>query len=241
MAILNRERNMADFEIKGDKLRSFRRARGWTQLELAITAGVSERTIRNAERGRPLRPDFLGFLASALDVEAEELVNDPTALRPARRSERLAERIVEAFKCVYIEQNAHSYLEIVHGECQLSQRFMRTMRCDESSQVTDFWARMSGSFCGADGVRRFVDHLLPWANWMAEHDHQFDLDPMRASGNLVILSGISSWVSPVDGMRVFVRGTHIYQFERERIRGFEGFQAPCDPPEARTASVNGRA
>ena len=60
---------MPSVETHGDKLRYFRRARGFTQLELALVAGVSERTVRSAERGRPIRRELVDYLAQALGVD----------------------------------------------------------------------------------------------------------------------------------------------------------------------------
>ena len=54
---------MPSLEPDGAKLASLRRALGMTQLELALRAGVSERTIRNSERGHPINHAFLGYIA----------------------------------------------------------------------------------------------------------------------------------------------------------------------------------
>ena len=62
----------------GEKLRSFRVSLGWSQLDLALRAGVSERTVRNAEKSRPLHHDFLGYLAKALGLPVTEITL-PTA------------------------------------------------------------------------------------------------------------------------------------------------------------------
>ncbi|MEX2140433.1 MAG: helix-turn-helix domain-containing protein [Pirellulales bacterium] len=206
---------MADFQINGDKLRSFRRACGWTQLELAIIAGVSERTVRNAERSRPLRRDFVDFLATALDVEAEDLVSDPAALRPARRCERLVHRVVTALHDLNSELTARTCMDVTQPGCELSH---------QASISFPF----VGSFRGADGLRRYFDLVLPWLR--SSIDYQISIDAMRASGNLVIIQGIDSWVSADDGSRQFARFVQIHQFERERIRSFEGYSFACDPP-----------
>ena len=65
--------------VDGRRLRELRRARGLTQIELAVISGVSARTIRNAEAGRPIRVDFLKFLATAVGVPATDLAADATA------------------------------------------------------------------------------------------------------------------------------------------------------------------
>jgi transcriptional regulator with XRE-family HTH domain len=57
-------------------------------------AGVSERTIRNAESGKRLFRDFLEYIAGALEVPLLEVAQFPTELRV---DESLASRILTAF------------------------------------------------------------------------------------------------------------------------------------------------
>lgn len=55
--------------FRGDKLRFFRRLRGYSQVVLAEKAGINESTISSYERGRQEpSPAFAEFLAKALDV-----------------------------------------------------------------------------------------------------------------------------------------------------------------------------
>src|SRR5688572_27792251 len=108
--------NMPGFEIDGPRLRSLRQARGWTQLELAMLAGVSERTVRNAECGRPIRRGFLDFLAGALGVEPIELSRAPMAIGPRVSWERQAQRILEAIGATTSERDAQPFLSLVHPQ-----------------------------------------------------------------------------------------------------------------------------
>ena len=45
-----------DNETRAIEIRGGRRAKGWTQAELAAAAGVSERTVRNLEAGHDVSP-----------------------------------------------------------------------------------------------------------------------------------------------------------------------------------------
>ena len=51
------------FAVKGRWLRSLRISRGWTQQDAAERAGLSDRTIRNAEMGGPLELRSIALLA----------------------------------------------------------------------------------------------------------------------------------------------------------------------------------
>ncbi len=59
--------------VDGKLLRTLRLDNGYTQRDLARRAGVSERTVRNAERGSPVSPTTLGLLAQALGVPPVDL------------------------------------------------------------------------------------------------------------------------------------------------------------------------
>ena len=194
---------MAGIEINGPKLESFRRARGWTQLELAMIAGVSERTVRNAERGRPLRRDFLGFLAGALAVEAAELVANPALLRPELRWQRQADRILEALPRLYSEQTGKPITELCVSQIDLSHKASLRLEYE-------------GDYRTVDGMRRYFDIALPWTETLVARE--FTFEPARGGGDLLILEGTDSWLSPNDGERLLFRWLHVYQLERERIR-----------------------
>lgn len=59
---------MQTLQPQSQKLRSRRESLGFTQLELATLAGVSERTIRNVEKGLPIGRALLSCIAESLGV-----------------------------------------------------------------------------------------------------------------------------------------------------------------------------
>src|SRR5829696_238917 len=69
-----------DVELKG--LKALRRAKGWTQTDLALAVGTEQYAVSEWERGlRPPRPSTIRRLAKALDVETEALFQeDPLGL-----------------------------------------------------------------------------------------------------------------------------------------------------------------
>lgn len=71
----------------GDRIRSLREARAWTQAHLADAAGVSLRTIQRLESVHSCSPETLLALAAALEVDvrllAEERALAPVAWRGA--------------------------------------------------------------------------------------------------------------------------------------------------------------
>lgn len=63
------------FRVSGDRLCSLRLARGWTQLEAAERAGISERLLREAEAG-----ESLGFRSIAILAELYSTVQAPLSV-----------------------------------------------------------------------------------------------------------------------------------------------------------------
>jgi transcriptional regulator with XRE-family HTH domain len=61
-------------KLRGERLQFLRRARGWSQLDLAERAGVGERTIRNAEIEKTIQGSTASYIAGALEVALELLV-----------------------------------------------------------------------------------------------------------------------------------------------------------------------
>lgn len=71
----NIRRPDAGVSIDVDKLKRLRLERAWSRSELARRAGVTPDTVAKWERGhRRPKPDALGQLAAALDVEPAELL-----------------------------------------------------------------------------------------------------------------------------------------------------------------------
>lgn len=63
----------------GARVRKMREARGWSQVDLATVSGVSDRTIRRIEAGKPASLESLKGLAAAFNVEIADLKPDAAA------------------------------------------------------------------------------------------------------------------------------------------------------------------
>jgi len=71
-------------EGSGNAFRTARNARGWSQQHLAEAAGVSERTVKRAERGESISGESMMAISAALDLDAV-----PASPVPRRRSSEL--------------------------------------------------------------------------------------------------------------------------------------------------------
>lgn len=77
------------FRVDGEKIKSLRRLKAWTQEELAKRAGLNLRTVQNAEHGGPILLDSLGRIAEALGVQPRDLILSEK--RPESAEEKEAE------------------------------------------------------------------------------------------------------------------------------------------------------
>jgi transcriptional regulator with XRE-family HTH domain len=88
-------------------IRAYRERRGWTQVELAVRAGFSERLVRKAEAGEPLRLDTVQVLAQALSIPAEplaaaDLVDDPLAVAQSMLRAHLLYGVDAPRRCAHL-------------------------------------------------------------------------------------------------------------------------------------------
>ncbi len=91
--------------LNADLIRATREALGMTQVECAKAADVSERTIRYAESGKPIRPDLAERLARVLSYSMDALLVNVQELTPSSSSTaspeeqwtRYASRLMRAY------------------------------------------------------------------------------------------------------------------------------------------------
>ena len=67
-------------ELYSERVKALREERGMSKRDLAAAAEISATTVRNAERGAPVRSKTARKVARALDVDPPQRIG-----RPARR------------------------------------------------------------------------------------------------------------------------------------------------------------
>ncbi len=123
-------------------LRHHRSLRGWTQLELAIHAGYSERVIRKAEAGGPVRGSTLDELAEALSTE-QQLVTSADL-----RGEPLA--VVKEY---YRMRKLHSYDAPRYCAHLFHDDYVLQMHREDAGDLT------SGVWYGVEGLRQMYQQI----------------------------------------------------------------------------------
>lgn len=165
-----------------------RRARRLTQLDLANRMGVSERTIRNIEKGKPVSRSVSECLATALDVDLNDLSvaytdgwpgldlglshTDGVVLQKSPDIDHLR----SAMQAFAAKIEFDPIMELLHPSVKL--------RCT-SSPATEF----DGTFDGPDGIRQFFGAVREFIQTFARPEIQ--LDRIYGAGDLIVCIGHS--------------------------------------------------
>lgn len=213
---------MPSLQPYGAKLASLRRALGLTQLELAIRSGVSERTVRNAERGQPIKRSFLEFIAGGLGVPLQEIVLPCGELDVHLRWQRHVERLLSALQRVLTEHDASDAIELAH----------RDVRLRAETLMPNFSAAhvLAGEYRNSDGIERYVANAFRFWELAREGDNYFVEAPV-GGGDVVVIRGGQQFRCDDDQL-IWTRTLYVCEFEQERLLRIEQFLAPGEGPAA---------
>lgn len=191
---------MRGLKPNAKRLREIRLLAGFTQAELAVRAGVGERTIRNAEAGRKIRHDFLRFIAEALGVTPQELVADHDELLVARREQANADNVLSALKAFAMERDMSEMRQIMTKRMKI---------VIPGPTIIPFM----GDFEGIDGLQR----VMEISEDLIVYEKPVEVSEIRAEANLVILSGIDHMFIKSTNKSLTAWWYHIYQFNGGKI------------------------
>jgi transcriptional regulator with XRE-family HTH domain len=177
-----------------------------TQSELAVVAGVSERTIRNAEAGHSIRVDFLRFLAIALGVEPTYVAANGDALRAARLSEQNVARILSAVQTYAMEHDIRGYRELLAPDALI--------RLPGPPEIP-----FVGEYRGPDGMQELNDIVAPAITW----DEMPVMTDIRASGNFVLIQFTDHSRINSTGLEYSSLAQYIFEFENGRVKKVDNF------------------
>ena len=206
---------MPSLQPHGAKLANLRRALGMTQLELAAKSGVSERTVRNAERGNHLKRSFLEFIAGGLGVPLAEIVLPCKELDLHRRWNRHVERLTAGLKRVAEQHDSSDLYDLAHGEI--------TMQIE--THLPNFAAGtiLRGEYRRMDGVKRFVENGYRY--WEVAGDGDYYVEAPTGGGDVVVMRG-GQQVRLDDDRQQWLQVLYVFQFDQERLLRMDEYLAP---------------
>lgn len=191
---------MRGIQVNAVRFRQIRLARQFTQQQLAKLAGVSERTVRNAEAGRRVRLDFLGYLSSVLAVEVQEIVLDSDELRTAQLEQTRAGHIMAAINAIVNERDFSELFSLVSKDVIISVPGPKSVP-------------FCGDYRGVDGMRTLGDRSLE----SIEYERATEFTEIRSSGKLVVVTGRDWFHAISTGKSISPWWQHIYEFDKGRI------------------------
>lgn len=212
-------RRMPSLEPYGDKIASLRRSLGFTQLQLALRAGVSERTVRNAERSRSINREFLQYIAGGLGVAAEELIVPAAEIADYRRWMKNRGGFLSRVELAMIEQDSACLADVVHEDFEL--HFLGGVPGVESLRS------FLGSYYGVDGVKQFMENAQRF--WELKPGGSVTLEEPQGDADTVLVRG-SHELWRRDGEVVWGKFTYVVDFEDERIRRVVSTMIPSVRP-----------
>jgi transcriptional regulator with XRE-family HTH domain len=190
------------FAVRGDKLASLRLAHGWTPIESARRANLSEQLIRQAESGGPLKAKTIPPLAwlyrtKELKLKPEDLLANPAELRAASEpSASLASRVQRWFDGQWNDFNLdvidelaipdftfYTEVDVIRGAQEMKQR------------VLSFRESFGDFDIVPDDVRDLGDTIA--VQWRAAITHTGPWLGMASTGRRISFRG-ASWVQLVD-------------------------------------------
>ena len=222
VALHPRADSMPSLQPYGAKLASLRRALGLTQLELAARCGVSERTLRNAERGQPLKRSFLEFIAGGLGVSLHEIVLPSSEFDRHLRWLRHVERLLGALQRVVTEHDASDAIELAHSGI----RFRADTRMPNFSAAQV----LTGEYRDLAGIERYVANASRFWELAGESENYFVEAPI-GGGDVVVIRGGQQFRCDDDQL-AWTQTLYVCEFEQERLLRVDQFLTPGEGPPA---------
>lgn len=158
--------------VDGATVHSLRTTKGWSQRQLAKVAGISERTVRNAEKSSVLESYIANYLAIALDVPLNEIVLQRACASRGNRLNSLIRRLANCYAKAILTGTAEPLLELLHPKIQWS--------CNAAPDQ-----QFSGQFQGLAQVRSHLRSVNTWWEQFSAKPHDFVIGRSDAEGDMI--------------------------------------------------------
>ena len=206
---------------KGELISQIRRSQGFTQLELALRAGVSERTVRNAERSHAVKHDFLKFIASGLGVSLPEVIQSIDQSHLRQQCQLNADRLLSGFGVLLNEHDPSRLLSFVARDIDI--------RREGGFPEMAFGDYLFGEFRGAAEAERLLNDCCQFWQTCGDVDHYVET-PVGAGDVVVLRYGHE--VPLRNGSLGWARSVVVCEFSGESLVRVDEHVVPGEgPPE----------
>lgn len=189
--------------VDGATVHSLRSTKGWSQRQLAKAAGISERTVRNAEKSSILESYIANYLAIALDVPLNEIVSQRACASRGNRLKGMIRRLATSYTKATIGGTTEPLLELLHPKIQWN--------CQAAPDQ-----HFSGQFVGHTQVRTHLRNACAWWEQFSAKPCDFVVGRSDAEGDMIYFQ-LSGTVRRESGERLEVWQTFIARLDDDQI------------------------
>jgi len=198
---------MRGIETDGARIRNLRKARGWTQEELAAAVPCSVRTVRNAEQSQRIDPATLSQISNALKVRLVEV--SATDMVSHDQIERNKQIEFDEIRCGVVRQWLEAYCK------QDVPRLLSLFTSDIVIEIPGSKDLPGGGVHhGIAEVRTHLEASFAHFQTLPVASDDYDL---HSSGDRVFYRSWASAVSRTTGDTFTAHVTHEFQFVDEKI------------------------
>ncbi|MFO0942747.1 MAG: helix-turn-helix domain-containing protein [Pirellulales bacterium] len=158
--------------VDGATVHNLRSSKGWSQRQLAKAAGISERTVRNAEKSSILESYIANYLAIALDVPLNEIVEQRAAASRGNKLKNLTRRFASSYSKAVVLGSVEPLLELLHPKIQWS--------CQAAPNQ-----QFTGQFQGVSQVRSHLQGAGVWWEQFSAKPTDFVISRSDAEGDML--------------------------------------------------------
>jgi transcriptional regulator with XRE-family HTH domain len=198
--------------IQGEVLRELRVSCGWSQSELADRAGVSERTVRNAEASCRLGVHAARCIAEALETPFDELTLSNSQAMPRRAWRPMIESFDRVYSQAILSADVRGLLEIAHTD--ITWFCMTTPRME-----------FCGQFAGLEGLQSHCEAVHRWLTEASVQAREPQYRTIHGEGDLLYVQGeVRFSAGGTNDHRFWM--AKVLRFEDSKIRSVEQFFGP---------------
>ena len=189
--------------VDGATVRNLRKCKGWSQRQLASAAGVSERTVRNAEKGLILESYIANYLADALGHPLNEIIVERAEVSRGNRMKCLIRRISTGYMKAVLDGATPQLIEMLHPKIEWN-----IFVAPEQN--------FSGTYHGLNEVTKHLGQATAWWEQFTTRLSDFTLTRSDSEGEMIYfhLTGI---VTDETGQTLEVWQTFLCRFDDELV------------------------
>jgi DNA-binding XRE family transcriptional regulator len=195
--------------LDGNFLRRQRAQNGMSQKMLAEAAGISERTVRNAEKGMVVEVHIASYLSTLFDVPLGDMVVERLQEQRSKWLEKWARKFSRAFVSSWNGGPCDDMLALMHPSVE--------WRCNTMPKLD-----IDGSFAGVSAIIEWLSHRHCQKNSELLEIRNEKTEGIEGEGDILYFVLSADWViNPGEAHQAWI--TFLCRFEDNLVIKIEQF------------------